>query len=43
MFEINYIIIRLHLDMFIVICGLPDQYKNESWHKTDCCYVVSDL
>ena len=43
MFEINKIMFRSNLDVFIDICGLPDQYKNESWHKTDHRNVVSDF
>ena len=44
MFEINLIVFRPHLDMFIDICGLPDGYKKtqNTKHKTDCCNAVSD-
>ena len=34
---------RPYLDMFIDNRRFPDWYKNESWHKTDCCNVLSDL
>ena len=26
---------RLHLNMFIVVWGVLNQYKKRSWHKTD--------
>ena len=35
MFEMNLIMLRRHLDVFIDVCGLPDQYKKfkltQSW------------
>ena len=34
---------RPHFELFIDICGLPDQHKNESLHKTDFSNVVSDF
>ena len=43
MFEMNLIIIRPHLDVFIDVCGFPDKNKIEGWHKTDCWIVVSDF
>ena len=43
MFEMNFIMFKPHLNVFIELCGLTDQYKNLSWHKTDCCNVVSDF
>ena len=42
MFEITLIMFRPKLDIFIDVCGLPGECKNESWHKTDCCHVVLD-
>ena len=42
MFELN-LMLRPHLVVFIDLCGLPHQYKNESGHKTDCCNEVSDF
>ena len=43
MFEMNLVMFRPYLDVFIHISRLPVQYKNESWHKTDCRNVVSDF
>ena len=36
MFEMNLLMLRPHLEVFIDLYGLPDQYKIEKWHKTDC-------
>ena len=33
---------RPNFGPFIGIWGIPDQNKNESLHKTDCCNVLSD-
>ena len=41
-FEKNIGIFRPNFDPFIDIWGFPDQNKNESLHKTDCCNVLSD-
>ena len=44
MFKINKFIFRPHLDMSLGVFGLPEKTnKNESWHKTDCCIVLSDF
>ena len=43
MFEINLIMFWFHLDLFIDICGLPDQYKKGSWHKIEENKVPSDF
>ena len=40
-FEMNWIIFRTHLDTCRGIFGLPGENNNESWHKTDCCNVLS--
>ena len=40
MFEINLIMFKPHLDVFIDGCKLPNQNKNESWHKTECINLV---
>ena len=42
-FEKNRVMFRPHFDPFIGIWGIPDQYKNESLHKTDYCNVLSDI
>ena len=41
-FEKNIGMFRPNFDPFIDIWGSPDQNKNESLHKTDCCNVLSD-
>ena len=41
-FEKNIGMFRPNFDPFIGIWGSPDQNKNESLHKTDCCNVLSD-
>ena len=33
MFEKNLIMFRPHLDVFIEVFEIPDQYKNENWHR----------
>ena len=33
--------LRINLDLFIGVLRLPSGNSNESWHKTDCCNVLS--
>ena len=40
MFEMSLTMFRPHLDVFLDVCGLPDQNKIKSGHKTDCRNVV---
>ena len=42
-FEKNRVMFRPHFDPFMGIWGIPDQHKNESLHKNDCCIVLSEI
>ena len=41
-FEKNMVMFTPNSDQFRGIWGPPSENKNESWHKTDCCNVLSD-
>ena len=41
-FEKNIVMFRPNFGPFKGIWGIPDENKNESLHKTDCCNVLSD-
>ena len=41
--EKKLFLFRPNLNMFIDVWDSLDENKDESWHKTDCCNVLSDL
>ena len=36
----NIVMFRFNFNPLTSIWGIPDQIKNESLHKTDCCQIV---
>ena len=41
-FEKNIVMFWPNFGPFIGIWGIPDENKNESLHKTECCNLLSD-
>ena len=41
--EKGQIILRPNLETFRGVWGFHDQLQNESWHKTDCRNMVSEI